>query len=245
MPPTTDDKPSTAFEAFFYRYIFPRLPHDAQAIYMEPPTFAKPISFLPLFRLLIPYIGYIITLIAFIIVWSFMTSIIGYFSRVLRFSLRVIPIIAFALWIMGSSDQASTQELFAVVKEWAGFESEKHAGSDESTMGGLFGLKQNTEKKRAKPRTRSGSSSSPRARSKAGADHAKTTDLDLQKGINLVSSWLNSAVGNNQDETQTGQWQTIVQDYVKKSVMRASGLDWLLGKQPVKEEKKSRIWGVR
>ncbi|WVO17149.1 hypothetical protein L204_104841 [Cryptococcus depauperatus] len=188
MPPTTDDKPSTAFEAFFYRYIFPRLPHDAQAIYMEPPTFAKPISFLPLFRLLIPYIGYIITLIAFIIVWSFMTSIIGYFSRVLRFSLRVIPIIAFALWIMGSSDQASTQELFAVVKEWAGFESEKHAGSDESTMGGLFGLKQNTEKKRAKPRTRSGSSSSPRARSKAGADHAKTTDLDLQKGINLVSS---------------------------------------------------------
>ncbi|WWD22121.1 hypothetical protein CI109_106610 [Kwoniella shandongensis] len=231
---------------FVYQQIASRLPPDLQALFLNPPSLSNPGAFIPALKIAFPYAKYIIVFLAVYIVWSFVSGILGYFSRFLRFSLKIGPLIGLIGWLMAGSGQGSMDELFAVVKQWTGL-SPNNAAANLSpglaSLANLFGANQATSGTKRANKGKKSSWTDPndissRTRSKKAADGASNS------GGDILSSILNSATGNN--EASTNQWQDVVQDYVKNSLVKAAGLDWLLGKQePAKEDAKAKTWKSR
>ncbi|TYJ54278.1 hypothetical protein B9479_005037 [Cryptococcus floricola] len=253
MPGTANDAPTGA-EALFYQYVFPRLPTDAQTLFREPPTISNPSSFIPLFRLLAPYIGYFITLLAFIIVWTALSSVVGYMSRIFRFSLRLIPVIAIAAWVMASSEQGTLEELLELMKQWAGMaptDGRREASPGVASLVNLLGAAKDgnssSQPRRNPSRQGRARSRSPpySSREKPDPVAARADNKGAEKGqaggLDFISSVLSSAVGSKNADDSANEWQKMLQDYVRQSVLKASGVDWLFGRQE-KDEKKARGW---
>ncbi|WVQ76846.1 hypothetical protein IAR50_006520 [Cryptococcus sp. DSM 104548] len=253
MPAASNETP-TSVEALFHQYVFPRLPTDAQTLFLEPPTISNPSSFIPLFRLLAPYIGYFITLVAFLIVWTALSSIVGYMSRMFRFSLRLIPIIAIVAWVMASSEQGTMEELLDLVKQWAGLAPADGRRETSPGVASIVNLLGAAKDGNPSSQTRRNPSRQGRSRSRShpystrekpepvtARANRKGADKGQAGGLDFISSMLSSAVGSKNADDSANEWQRMLQDYVKQSVLKASGVDWLFGRQD-KEEKKSRGW---
>ncbi|KAK8846819.1 hypothetical protein IAR55_005907 [Kwoniella newhampshirensis] len=236
---------------YVYQQIASRLPPDLQALFLNPPSLSNPGSFIPALRIAFPYAKYIIIFLAVYIVWSFVTGILGYFSRILRFSMKIGPIIGLVGWLMANSGQGSMDELFAMLKQYTGLAPNNAAGGNLSpglaSLANLFGANQpasGSKRKTSRQKAASGSSwtdpndISSRTRSKKAAGGASDTG-------DFISSILNSATSTG--DASSTQWQDVVQDYVKNSLVKAAGLDWLLGKQdPVKDDAKAKkTWRSR
>lgn len=232
---------------FIYQNIVPWFPEDAQELFLNPPTFTNPSSFLPLFRLISPYIGYFIIFVAFIIVWSTVSSIFGYFSRFLRFSLRLAPLVGIVAWIMQASGQGSMGELMQLAKQWSGLDpADNGARAGQANPGiaylsSLFSGNQDgssTSKGRKKTTPRSKYSTRSSTKDKASGRHGKESQPAPESGADFISSFLSSAVGSRGEEGAASPWQNMVQDYVKQSVLKASHLDWLFSPPEKKDIKK-------
>ncbi|OWZ46243.1 hypothetical protein C356_03060 [Cryptococcus neoformans c45] len=233
-------------EQFIYQNIVPWLPKNAQELLYNPPTFSDPSSFLPLFRLISPYIGYFIIFVAFVIVWSTVSSIFSYLSRFLRFSLRLAPLVGIAAWIMHASGQGSMGELMELAKQLSGLAPPDNDARGAQGSPGiaylstLFSGNQDgtTSKGRKKTTPRSKYSTRSSTKDKAFGQHGRASKPAPDSGADFISSLLNSAVGNGGEERAASSWQNMVQDYVKQSVLKASHLDWLFSPAEKKDIKK-------
>ncbi|WVQ97897.1 hypothetical protein IAU59_005014 [Kwoniella sp. CBS 9459] len=241
---------------FIAEQFLPYLPPDLQALYHHPPNLSSPGSLIPVIRVLFPYVKWVVVLLAAYIVWSFVIGIFGYFSRFLRFMTRIGPILGLVAWLMANSGQGSMDELFGLVKQWVGLDNAAGAGAGAgggqapgiAALAGLFGGNNNNNNQNTRNGYRSKSKTDPisaRTRAKkgkAGAGDDSTADF--------VSSLLNSAASSvgNGNGNGNGNLGDVVQDYVKDSLAKAAGLDWLFGSgsgaaADKKEEKKG--WKTR
>lgn len=120
------------------------LPPDIQGIFLNPPSLDSPRSFLPLVRLVYPFAKYLVVVLAFWIVWSTLSGFFSFFTRLIRFGLKVGPIVGAIAWLMGASGQGSMSGLFELAKQAAGFgEAAAGAGAGQNAPGlaslaGLF-----------------------------------------------------------------------------------------------------------
>jgi hypothetical protein len=203
-------------DSILYRQILPNLPPSIQEIILNPPDLSNPSSLIPVAKAIWPYTRYIVVIAAFYIVWTTITSLLGYFSRLVRFGLRIGPILAVIAWVMGSSGQGNMSDLFELVKQWTGLSTGTQPNAPGiASLAGLFGGEQakNGRKRQNPPR-----------RGKATSQAAEP---------DLLSTLLKSATGAAGGDN----WQGSVQDYVKNSLAKAAGLDWLFNQDETKHEK--------
>jgi len=139
---------------------------------------------------------------------------------------------------MSQSGQGSLPEVFDLVKQWTGIGGTTNAGGQGQAPGiaqlaGMFGLGGDTKTnaKRSTKRTTRSSTKNKKA-------------ADAGPGLGDLADILKSATGNTGAGAgigEGGEWQDVVQGYVKNAVLKASGLDWLFGQgQPEKAEEKRR-----
>lgn len=227
------------------------LPPDIQQIVLNPPSLSSPQSFFPLIRAVFPWAKVIIVILALYIVWSFVASLFGFVSRIFRFSMKVGPVLGLIGWLMANSGQGSMPELFEAAKQYAGFGSPAGTAAAGGGGGGnwspgianLFGLGNNNN-----AGTKSKYGSRARAdpvgsRTRAGKRKAAAAGSGVE-GVagDLLNSMLGSETGQQAAAAlQDGDWQGVVQDYVKNAMAKAAGLDWLMGgSSETAEQKKAK-----
>jgi hypothetical protein len=144
---------------------------------------------------------------------------------------------------MSQSGHGSLPEVFDLVKQWTGIGGTTNTGGQGQAPGiaqlaGMFGLggdaNTNTNKRSTKRTTRSSTKNKKAA--------------DAGPGLGDLADILKSATGNTGAGSglgggagEGGEWQDVVQGYVKNAVLKASGLDWLFGQgQQQKAEEKRR-----
>ncbi|WVW78628.1 hypothetical protein I302_100587 [Kwoniella bestiolae CBS 10118] len=223
-----------------YTHILPHLPLPLQEIILNPPSLTDPTSFIPIFKLLLPYTKWILVLSSIYILWSFLSGVFGMFSRVLRFTMRIGPIIGLVAWLMNSSGQGSMDELFGLVKQYFGLE-QGGAGGWSPGIAGLASLftDQSNTKTRSKSRkswTGSGVGSDPISSRTRGNKKKSTGGGDASAG-EIFENLVNQAT--NEDNVNA------VQDFVKNSLAKAAGLDWLFGGGTPEKEEKAKKWKSR
>ncbi|ORX34524.1 hypothetical protein BD324DRAFT_157012 [Kockovaella imperatae] len=216
------------------RYIVPHLPADLQALYLHPPNLSEPSSFIPLIRTLFPYAKYLIVVLAFYIVWTTTMSILGYFSRFLRFTMKIGPILALAGWVMANSGQGGVEELVQAAKEWAGLSQPQVGRQWSPGIASLFGASSSTKSRTKKSSSRTGGifglgqQEEPISSRTRNGKKRKTRASNEGVG-DVLNDLLSSAAGNAAAGGAGGEWQDAVQGYVKRTLAKASGLDWLFG----------------
>ena len=188
--------------------------------------------------------GYIlIVLVAFYVVWTVVSGFVGTFYRFFRFWAKLAPVIGVIGWVMSQSGQGSLPEVFDLVKQWTGLGGTTNTGGQGQAPGiaqlaGMFGLggdaNTNTNKRSTKRTTRSSTKNKKAAN--AGPGLGDLADiLKSATGNTGAGAGLGAGIGEG------GEWQDVVQGYVKNAVLKASGLDWLFGQgQPEKAEEKRR-----
>jgi hypothetical protein len=145
----------TLANSVFVDQIVAHLPQDLQALFLNPPNLSSPSSFLPIIRTILPYTKYVVVLLAFYIVWSTIAGLFGYFSRFVRFALRIGPILGIIAWVMSNSGQGGMDELFDMVKQWTGLAPQNNrAGTSPgiASLAGLFGGTDNSRQRRSSGR---------------------------------------------------------------------------------------------
>ncbi|OCF42332.1 hypothetical protein I317_03836 [Kwoniella heveanensis CBS 569] len=234
---------------FIAENLIPLLPPDLQALYYHPPNLSSPGSLIPIIRIVFPYMKWVVVLLAAYIVWSFVIGIFGYFSRFLRFMTRIGPILGLVAWLMANSGQGSMDELFGLVKQWVGLDNAAGGGGQSpgiAALAGLFGgnnNNNNNQNSRSKGYSRSKAKTDPIS-SRTRAKKGKAAGAGEDSTADFISSLLNSAASNG--GAQDGNLGNVVQDYVKESLAKAAGLDWLFGSgngAAKKDEKKG--WKTR
>ncbi|ORY27787.1 hypothetical protein BCR39DRAFT_559876 [Naematelia encephala] len=219
------------------------LPPDLQAIVLNPPSLSRPSSFIPALRIIVPYTKYVVVLLAFYIVWSTISSVVGYFSRFMRFAMRIGPVLGFIAWVMAASGQGGMDELFQSVKEWTGLANAGNNIGGRSpgiaNLANLFGMntapKQSSRKRRTTGLGNLFSSDTDPVSSRTRTKGKKAVDQDSD----FVSQLLRSAVGVGA-EGNGGNVQDVVQSYVKDALAKAAGLSWLFGQHNEGEETEAR-----
>jgi len=232
-----------------YRQIASYFPPDLQAIILNPPSFSSPSSFLPVIRIVLPYTKWIIVLVATCVIWTTVSSLFGYFSRLVRFGFRIGPILALIAWVMASSGQGNMHDLFEVAKQWLGLAPGNHAGGISpgiASLAGLFGgdstkTRRSNKRGETSPRTGGGLFGSRDDPISARTRNKKTAGGNDDPDI--ISSMLRSATDLAGD-LGDGDWQNLIQDYVKNVMVKATGLEWLLGKRE-DEAREGRSWRSR
>jgi hypothetical protein len=116
------------------------LPPDVTQILLNPPSLSSPSSFLPLVRLAFPLAKYLVVIVAFWIVWASLSGVFGYAARIIRFGLKVGPIIGIISWLMGNSGQGGMGDLFNVARQWAGMGGQGAANGGGPGLGDLAGM---------------------------------------------------------------------------------------------------------
>ncbi|EIW65461.1 hypothetical protein TREMEDRAFT_36230, partial [Tremella mesenterica DSM 1558] len=227
-----------------YQHILPHLPRQLQQLVLNPPSLSHPLSFLPIFRTAAPYAWWIIVILSFYIVWTTLAGVFGYFSRILRFALRIGPIVGIIAWVMANSGQGSMEDMFSAAQQWMGGQN---GGSIPglASLAGLFTDSPRSSRSR-KSTSRSGlfggtepiSSRTRSSKQKKGKRGSKKGGGNVP-GEDFVTTLLNSATGLNREEGGIG-WQDVVQDYVKTALAKASGLEWLFGDGAAEEEQTGR-----
>ena len=79
-----------------------------------------------------------------------MSSLFGYFSRLVRFGFRIGPILALIAWLMASSGQGNMQDLLEMAKQWVGLAPTNNLGGLKpgiASLAGLFGGDSSTSKR--------------------------------------------------------------------------------------------------
>lgn len=162
-----------------------------------------------------------------------MTSLLGYFSRVLRFGFRIGPILALIAWFMTSSGQGSMNDLFEIAKQYVGMGQGNNAGGVSPGIASLAGLLGGDSSAKTQRTTRGRKSTGGLFGSSEDPISSRTRTRKTGTGANtesdVLSSLLKSAT-NLAEDARDGDWQSVIQDYVKQAVVKASGLEWLLGK---------------
>lgn len=204
-----------------YAQILPHLPPTLQDLLLNPPSLSSPSSFFPLFKAVIPYTQYIIVLVAFYIVYTTVRSIAGYFTRFIRFSLKLGPVIALVGWLMANSGQGGLEEVMQAVKEYTGLAQPAPGGARSPGVERLFGGKTTTGSRKAAGGSKWREPVSSRTRSAKGKTAGKSS------GEDLLASVLKSATGGSANGQE--EWSDVVKDYVKNAVAKAAGLEWLFG----------------
>ena len=203
------------------------LPVEIQQLVNDPPTLADPTSWLPHVKNILPFAKYFIIILAFYIVWSTVAAVYGYFSRFLRFSMKIGPIIALLAWIMSASGQGNMNELMEAGKTWLGLSQGGQRTNWSPHIANLFGLNSNSGTKSRKSGGAGwfGSKSDPvssRTRNRKSGGTKKSRSGDANP-LGAAGDVLNSVINDD------GYWGDIVQDYVKTAVAKAAGLEWLFG----------------
>jgi hypothetical protein len=181
------------------------------------------------------------------IVWSFVSGFFGYFYRFFRFWAKLAPVIGLIGWVMAQSGQGSLPDLIESVKQWTGISAGNGAGAGAggqapgiAQLAGMFGLgsdSANTNKRSNKRTTRSASS-----KTRKGKAAAEEGGLGLGDFAEILKSAAGSGTGGGLGAGPAGagggEWQDVVQGYVKNAMLKASGLDWLFGQGDAPEQKK-------
>ncbi|WWC59416.1 uncharacterized protein I303_101972 [Kwoniella dejecticola CBS 10117] len=226
------------------------LPYNLQTIIANPPSLSDPQSFIPVFQLLLPYTKYILIFTSIYIVYSFVTNIFGMFSRLLRFGMKIGPIIGLVAWLMNNSGQGSFQELTDLVKSYFGL---SQAGQGQANWGnspgiaslaGLFNTntdsntnKNKYAKSKAKTNSWTGSGSDPIS------SRTRNNKNKNKQGDSATPGSAGEIFENLVNEATKEENVDFVQDYVKNSLMKAAGVDWLFGSGSTdKKEEKKKLW---
>lgn len=245
-PPRHRPVLTTIFLSFVNRYITPHLPEDIQAVLSDPPSLNDPASLVPLLRAAAPYTQYLLVLVALYMIWAFVTGMVFYLSRFLRFCFRIGPVLAIIAWVMASTGQGGIDVLFDALKAYAGEAAgggnNRPAGRYEGGAGGMrggagaggAGMYEAGRRTRRRPNGQGGQrydardarayGNNPRTRTRRGAA-APPAD----EPADMLSAFLNS-------DGVAG----TVQDFVKRAVAKGTGLDWLLGMQQNEEPERQR-----
>ncbi|WVF69846.1 hypothetical protein IAT40_004627 [Kwoniella sp. CBS 6097] len=235
---------------FIADQILPYLPPDLQALYHHPPNLSSPGSLIPVIRIVFPYMKWVVVLLAAYIVWSFVIGIFGYFSRFLRFMGRIGPILGLVAWLMANSGQGSMDELFGLVKQWVGLENPAGGQSPGiAALAGLFGGNNNNQNQNTKAKGYRSKTKTDPISSRTRAKKGKTGGTGDDSTADFISSLLNSAASSTNDNND-GNLGNVVQNYVKDSLAKAAGLDWLFGSGAgagagVEEKEEKKGWRTR
>lgn len=160
----------------------------------------------------------------------------------MRFALKIGPIIGIIGWLMASSGQGSMNDLFTAAKQWSGLEDGGGvaAGNIPAGIAGLANLFDNKK-------SSTGSRSSSRLvdcypfgrhdRHKAHADSNRRKTA--KKDPNVMESLFQTAADVAQ-KAENGNWQGVIQDYVKQAVQKSLGFEWPLGDSDTKDSNTRR-----
>lgn len=238
-PPRNRPVLTTIFFSFVNRYIAPHLPEDIQAILHDPPSLNDPASLVPLLRAAAPYTQYLLVLVALYVVWAFVTGIVFYLGRFLRFCFRIGPVLAIIAWVMASTGQGGIDVLFDALKAYAG----EGAGNNRQAgryggAGGAGGVPRGAAMYEAGRRTRRrgpgggerydarearGYYNNPRTRTR------RNEPQEAGAGADMLSAFF-----NNDGLAGT------VQEFVKRAVAKGTGLDWLFNQNQNDEQRNKR-----
>jgi hypothetical protein len=145
---------------------------------------------------------------------------------------------------MSQSGHGSLPEVFDLVKQWTGLGSPNAAGGQGQAPGiaqlaGMFGLggDSNANTKRS---TKRNTRSNTRAKKAADAGPGLGDLADILKSATGNGGVGGAGAGTGAGLGEGGEWQDVVQGYVKNAVLKASGLDWLFGQQPAEEKRRTR-----
>jgi hypothetical protein len=217
-----------------------------QEIALNPPNIYRPTTFIPVVRAILPYSYWIIVVLALYIVWSALSGLVGYFSRFLRFGLRIGPILGIIGWVMAASGQGNLAELLEMAKQYTGLSAANNGAGWSpgiASLASMFG---------ANPPTTAGKKSGRGSKANAGswtdaftgnADPVSDRTRNKRKvsrdsDPDILSSLLSKAAGMSGEGE--GGLPGVVQDYVKNALAKAAGLDWLMGGQQDAEDRKPR-----
>lgn len=199
----------------------PLLPADLRPFLEDPSRLSDPREWPAVVRLVWPAARLLVVILAFYIVWSTISAVLGYFSRFMRFAIKVGPIIGFIGWLMANSGQGDLGDVFELAKQWVGL-GDPNAQARGTGLGSSWGAGQG----------RTGASTRRRSSTKRSA--GDTTGG--QSATDFVASMLRSAVGGEGVDTQN-----VVQSFVKQALAKAAGLeDWLGGGADAKEKEKKK-----
>lgn len=126
---------------------------------------------------------------------------------------------------MASSGQGNLGEVAELVKQAVGLSSGSGLGA-QAQSAGIAGLANMLGLGDSKPKNSNGRSTKRTTRSSTRRNAAAGA-----KGGDDLESILKSATGAHPDD----EWSDVIQRYVKNTVAKASGLEWLFGD---KDEKK-------
>lgn len=211
------------------------LPPNLQQLVQNPPNLSHPSSFLPLIRAILPYTQIIIVIVAVYIVWSFISGIFGFFARFARFGLKISPVIGLLGWLMANSGQGDMNSVMELAKQAMGL-GQNGAGAAAGGFGqqaqsaglaglaNLFGMggNNNNNDNGYTKKAGAGTKRSTRSTTRNGAKAAPAGNANAD-----IEAILKSATGAHPDD----DWSDVIQRYVKGSVLKASGLDWLFGEK--------------
>ncbi|CAK9785150.1 hypothetical protein CC85DRAFT_284246 [Cutaneotrichosporon oleaginosum] len=204
----------------FYQYVAPYLPEDIQAIIADPPDLRRPDSLIPLLRVVAPYAQYLIFLLALYIVYAFVTGMVSYTARFIRFCFRIGPVIAIIAWIMAASGQGGIEVVYEALKAYAGL---------TPADGGAAG----------RARAAAGAGAGGGRRTRAGTHYANPRTRTHRAAHKEPQPDILSAIFGNPATGQDGIGATV-QDYVRAAVTKGLGLEWLVGKKEDGKKAKTR-----
>lgn len=133
---------------------------------------------------------------------------------------------------MAQSGHGSLPEVMELVKQWTGISADNGAGGAQAPgiaqLAGMFGLGSDSTNNRRSNRRSTRSTSSKSKRGKAAA--AEEGGLGLGDFAEILKSATGAGTGPAAGAgAGGGEWQDVVQGYVKNAMLKASGLDWLFG----------------
>ncbi|WWC87058.1 uncharacterized protein L201_001943 [Kwoniella dendrophila CBS 6074] len=239
----------------FYQNIVPLLPINLQEVAYNPPSLSNPTSFIPVIKLIFPYTKWILILSSIFILWSFFSRIFGIFSRLLRFSMKIGPLIGLVAWLMNNSGQGSLDELFGLVKQYFGLANQNQGLSPGiASLASLFNNNNNgNNDKGSKYNTKNKNSAWTGSSAKTDPISSRTRNnknKNKNSKDNTAGEIFENIINSATKEENVNELGNIVQDFVKNSLLKASGLDWLFGNgnnnnQQKDEDKKSKKWTSR
>ena len=154
-------------------------------------------------------------------------SLLGYFSRFIRFWLKLGPLLALAGWVMANSGQGGVGQVIQAAQDWMGL-SQNTGRQWSEGINSLFGdtIGSNSRAKRRSGLFGTGGSDpiSSRTRNNKKASSKRKSKASSESVGDVLGDILQSATGGGETD---GDWQNVVQGYVKRAVAKASGLEWL------------------
>ncbi|KAL7421800.1 hypothetical protein Q5752_003571 [Cryptotrichosporon argae] len=201
------------------------LPPNLAGILLDPPSLTRPSSWLPVVRAAIPYSSWIVAVLALYVLYAVLSGLIAHVARFVRFALRIGPIFGLLAWLLSASGQGDAGDVLGALKAYAGF-GENAAARD--TAPGVAALKDLLG-------AAAGAGTGAGRGKKSGGGWADTFGTSSAKTRGGAG-----ARGARQEKDSTAEAVDAVQDFVKEALVKAAGLDWLLGSSNKDEGRKGK-----